>query len=531
MCIRDRSTGEHQSAMDGVTLGVTAPISTKPPTPEDLRATEALEAHLHALNALESEECQAKRRDVLEQLTCIAQAWAGELSAQRGLPELADGLAAVRLEPFGSFQLGVAGPDADVDIVCVVPRHIERADFFGGLVPRLAGHPGVRALNAVAEAKVPVLKFYYEEVQIDMLFARLLAPRLHPALDLQDDAVLQGLDEASVSSLNGCRVAHQLLLLVPQPMHSFRLALRFIKAWAVRRNVYSNVQGFFSGVSLAILTARVAQLYPAASASVLVTRFFRLFEQWSWPRPVLLRHAALDPVGVSLKSWNPVYNKKDRLHIFPVITPAQPSVNTMGYASPCSLQVMLAEIKRGAQLTLQIESAPQGSSGCWGSFFEDPCFFQHYKHYLCVQLAATTQPQLQLWAALVESRLRVLASTVRRAPAVQLVHTHPEGHAVPGTAEYRHCVCFFMGLQLDNSLLPLELTKPRADFIASATSWAGYSERHMRIHIRHYKQRELPSIQAASREPPQGKHGKKRAPAGGARAEQAARGPGKKRAR
>lgn len=74
---------------------------------------------------------------------------------------------------FGSYRLGVHTPDTDIDALCVAPRHIERnKHFFGELSEILRNNPSVSKLSEVKEAFVPVIKMKFEEVDIDLLFAR-----------------------------------------------------------------------------------------------------------------------------------------------------------------------------------------------------------------------------------------------------------------------------------------------------------------------------------------------------------------------
>merc|ERR1719502_2196608 len=117
--------------------------------------------------------------------------------------------------------------------------------------------------------------------------------------------------------MNGCRVASEILKLCPNLDH-FRTTLRFIEFWARRRGIYSNILGYFGGITWALLVARVCQLYPHYSPSQLVNRFFRIYDQWNWSKPVMLcdiiEHQSA--VGVAaLKVWNPKTNPADRQHV------------------------------------------------------------------------------------------------------------------------------------------------------------------------------------------------------------------------
>lgn len=73
----------------------------------------------------------------------------------------------------------------------------------------------------------------------------------------------------------------------------------------VERGIYSNALGYLGGVSWAMLVARTCQLYPNASASTIVHKFFFVFEKWDWPKPVLLKKMDEDELGLGLPVWDP----------------------------------------------------------------------------------------------------------------------------------------------------------------------------------------------------------------------------------
>ena len=132
-------------------------------------------------------------------------------------------------------------------------------------------------------AYTPVIKFEMDNVKIDLIFSRVNSKWLReqrekvtqqPATDeygkleervemIVGDSVLIGLDEASIRSVNGVRVAQELLDIFdnnPSRIGQFRLALRTIKEWAKKHGIYSNVLGFLGGVNWAILVSWVCKV-------------------------------------------------------------------------------------------------------------------------------------------------------------------------------------------------------------------------------------------------------------------------------
>lgn len=185
----------------------------------------------------------------------------------------------------------------------------------------MASEGAIEKMTPVPDAFVPIIKLELCGISIDLIFARLVVPAIPMNLDLKNNDYLRGLDEREVRSLNGTRVTDEILELVPQ-QKTFRLALRAIKLWAQRkcrllfiyyypkfliicigRAIYSNIVGFPGGVAWAMLVARVCQLYPQATGSVIVGKFFRIMNKWNWPQPVLLKQIEDGPLQI--KVWNP----------------------------------------------------------------------------------------------------------------------------------------------------------------------------------------------------------------------------------
>jgi poly(A) polymerase len=88
-------------------------------------------------------------------------------------------------------------------------------DFFVTLHDILAQMVEVTELQPVPDAHVPVMKFKFHGMAIDLLYASVSLSVIPPDFNISEGSVLCGLDEATVRSLNGCRVADRILRLVP----------------------------------------------------------------------------------------------------------------------------------------------------------------------------------------------------------------------------------------------------------------------------------------------------------------------------
>ncbi|KAG0173666.1 polynucleotide adenylyltransferase [Apophysomyces sp. BC1034] len=400
--------------------GVTAPISSAPPTEPELKLTEDLVNTLHEYGLFESEQEAKKRIVVLGKLNQLVKDFVYRVSKVKGFPDSLAKEAGGKIFTFGSYRLGVHGAGADIDTLCVFPKHVEREHFFTIMYDMLKERPEVTELTSVVDAYVPVINMHFSGIPIDFVCARLGVSRVPDDLELADNNILKGLDERCVRSLNGSRVTDEILRLVPN-IPVFRTALRTVKLWAKRRAIYSNVMGFLGGVAWAMLVARICQLYPNACAAMVICRFFRIMFQWKWPQPVLLKPMEDGPLQVRV--WNPKLYPADKSHRMPIITPAYPSMCATHNVTDSTKAILLKEFKRGMDI---IEKVMVGT-GKWDELFEKNDFFDAYKHYLQI-IASSDSTEAQLkWSGLVESRLRQLVLKLELVDMLVLAHPYIKG--------------------------------------------------------------------------------------------------------
>nr|XP_003934837.2 poly(A) polymerase beta [Saimiri boliviensis boliviensis] len=473
--------------------GISSPISLAVPKETDCLLTQRLIETLRPFGVFEEEEELQRRILVLEKLNNLVKEWIREISESKSLPQSILENVGGKIFTFGSYRLGVHTKGADIDALCIAPRHVDRSDFFTSFYAKLKLQEEVKDLRAVEEAFVPVIKLCFDGIEIDILFARLALQTIPEDLDLRDDSLLKNLDIRCIRSLNGCRVTDEILHLVPN-IDNFRLTLRAIKLWAKCHNIYSNILGFLGGVSWAMLVARTCQLYPNAVASTLVRKFFLVFSEWEWPNPVLLKEP--EERNLNLPVWDPRVNPSDRYHLMPIITPAYPQQNSTYNVSVSTRMVMIEEFKQGLAITHEILL----SKAEWSKLFEAPSFFQKYKHYIVLLASAPTEKQHLEWVGLVESKIRILVGSLEKNEFITLAHVNPQSFPAPkenpDKEEFR--TMWVIGLVLkkpeNSEILSIDLTYDIQSFTDTVYRQAMNSkmfETGMKIAAMHLRRKEL----------------------------------------
>ena len=309
----------------------------------------------------------------------------------------------------GSYKLGVNGPTSDIDALCVAPKDIDRTlHFFGMLAPKLKEIPGIKALTEVKEAFVPVIKMEFDGVEIDLLFARVDRKKIDSEIgDLTDDSILRNCDEKCVRSLAGSRDTNKILNLVPNKAH-FELVLRCIKLWAKNRGIYSNVLGYFGGITWALLVAKICIDNRDSQPNKLLARFFEFYSTYPWDerypiRITEIRDDTPTPQGMKLDESRKVAPGWLRGNLMPVITPTFPLMNSSHNVSRQTKEVLLQELEKGAIITRAIL---KGEKVPWNRLFKKFCFFRAFQHFIQVSILSAGLEEHDKWLGFAESKIK-----------------------------------------------------------------------------------------------------------------------------
>lgn len=261
----------------------------------------------------------------------------------------------LRVHLVGSARLGVAAPDADLDLVCV---HAEAPQGAPAAVAAALTRRGPLRARTVQSAGVIALRGEFAGIDFDLLFARAPAPLVarDPA-DLRA-ADLVPLDEPSRRALLGCVDADALVRLAGPDADAFRGALARVRRWTRARALEGGAWGLLGGYTWAVLVAACA--HEAVQEPVhqdrsrrpapldpwtLCRRFFTTFAAWPSARPVL--------------PGPPPPAPEARRAPWPIYTPTPPTFNSARGLTPTTLALLQRELRRAAAIVAAEADEPR----------------------------------------------------------------------------------------------------------------------------------------------------------------------------
>ncbi|XP_020108305.1 nuclear poly(A) polymerase 3 isoform X1 [Ananas comosus] len=401
-----------------------------------------------------SPEEEMKRKEVINQLKKIVLHWIKKVAWQHGLPKELIRSTSATILAYGSYGLGVHGPESDIDALCIGPHFASlEEDFFVVLREMFERMPEVTDIHCVKNAKVPLMRFKFNGISVDFPYAQLQVVSVSENINIFDPLLPTKVDEPSWRSLSGVRANTRILQLVPH-LKNFQALLCCIKLWAKRRGVYCHLFGFFGGIHWAILAAYICEKHPNASVNTLLTVFFETFSQWQWPKPVILQDRSIP------------YRDPDGRSLMPIMMPCSPFEFCNSNVTRSTFNKIRTELLHGYVLTRN----PGRVDFEWNCLFEVYPYATHYAYFLRIFLAAPTVDELSDWVGWVKSRIR---SLLLKLESMQI-------HCDPNPTEYvDHNIAepntvFYWGLSIKRGTF-ININSVKEDFMRSLNN-EHYSE-------------------------------------------------------
>jgi len=390
-------------------------------TQEDINSDDGLRKVLDQNGCFETKEGMQDRAEIVKSLDLLAKQWIRTCGLEKGFDYTVVEKNQGMVLTYGSCKLEAADKDADMDLICIAPHFVNREEFFTKMYKQLQKHSSVQELRKLPDVFVPVIKFKFNDTEIDFTFARLNKTVPENEEALLDDAYTRNLDDRCVRSLNGYRATCQILTLVPD-VKVFQVSLRAMKLWGKNNGVYGNILGYLGGASWAILVARTCQ-EQAKKQDVehcpkeVIFTFFQMYSNWKWPAPVYISL----PRDQTSSAWNPSLNPADRDHCMPIITSSAPQMNSAVNINHSVQRYIQERMKEASHICQQIQA---GNTG-WEALFKAFPFYQEYEEY--IKITGQCETDACFWFGCLESKLRYLKEKIESNPRIKSVRIWPKG--------------------------------------------------------------------------------------------------------
>jgi len=423
-------------------------------------------------------------------LNSLLAKWIEKIIALLGLPSDTSKKAKVRLIPYGSHRLEVNTIDGDVDALVLAPKFAERdKHFFGELPAILKEDSNVSDVQSIRDAYVPLIKFKYQNLSIDLIFASLDTTSLDDKLEkLKDDNILTNMDAEMKRSVNGFRVAEKILESVGN-IENFRTTLKLVKLWAKSKSIYSNAMGYLGGISWSILVAKICQLFPNFKPNKLLMNFFKFYSEWQWEIYQVQIAEIQYKTFMPDNQWTP-----DEKSAMMVITPAFPCMNSTYNVSSTTLKVISAHLKEGWDIIFR--GTNERKPVDWKKLFEKYEFFKSYYHFIEITIGSdseTREPYIK-WRSLVESKLRYFTKGFEFFEFDKQLDIRP--YPVPFECDndtFKYGVSYYIGVKPnkdhENSAGRINFMAIAKEFLDNLTS---FKKKEDKLRILYYKREQLP---------------------------------------
>ena len=198
----------------------------------DKSGDKALQLTLVDHDCYEFESGMNLRKKVVNELDMLVKQWVRTEGLRQSMNWKRVEQVGGKVVCFGSFKLSVVDKESDMDLLCVVPKHVTRDSFFKTLYDHLGKKDEVTELRQLPWTYVPVIKMQYRGIEVDLTMSRLMVSEKVPEDEdfLRDPRITVDMDQKCLRSFNCYRATCDILELVPCK-EKFKFTLRVIKAW------------------------------------------------------------------------------------------------------------------------------------------------------------------------------------------------------------------------------------------------------------------------------------------------------------
>ncbi|MFF4392898.1 poly(A) polymerase [Streptomyces sp. NPDC001552] len=309
----------------------------------------------------------------------------------------------------GSRRMGCALPEADLDLVAVLPGPGDVALVRDRVAAAL---PEAGRLREVTGARVPGLRFRVGGLSVDLVAVATGA--LDPA---QAVARRAELGEAAALALSAVSDADAVRERVgAERQAAFAGLARRVKAWARARGLDSAPFGGLPGLAWAVLAARTVEEVGALPPDALLREFFGRWAAWDWRVPV-----SLSAAGPGAAEGGP--------DAVTVLTPSEPVRSCTTQVGPGLRDLLVQELYAAWEL---LESDPADARWAPGP----PPLHRRHAAWAVVSVRTASEAEFEETLGRVRGRLRALLGTLEEA-GVTDAHAWPRPYeSGPTLARY-----------------------------------------------------------------------------------------------